>query len=94
MRERERVREDVLGSWLGVRGCVLRIEVYCVPACLPALPLLGVILIAFAFLVFVRLYRTGCLPFCLLAALGGFAPGAIAGLGPPASSLPDTGRTV
>ena len=78
------LREVAPGSWLVVRGCVLRIEVYCVPACLPALPLLGVLLIAFAFLVFARLYRTGCLPFCVLVcALGGFAPGALTGLGPP-----------
>ena len=88
------LREDVPGSWLGVRGCVLRTEVYCVPACLPALPLLGVLLIAFAFLLFARLFRTGCLPFCMLAALDGFAPGALAGLGPPAFSVPGTGHTV
>ena len=34
------LREDV-ASWLGGGRCVLRIEVYCVPACLPALFPLG-----------------------------------------------------
>ena len=43
-------------------------------ACLPGLSPLGFLLIAFAFWVSVRLYRTGCLPFCVPPALGGFCP--------------------
>ena len=43
------------------------LEVYCVPARLPALSPLGFLLFAFAFWVSVWLYRTGCLPSaCLL----------------------------
>ena len=84
------LREDV-PSWLGGRGCVLRIEVFCVPACLPALFPLGFLLFAFALCVFAWLYWTGCLLFCVLVALGGFDPSALPGLGPPAFSMPGAG---
>ena len=65
-------------------------EVFCVLACPPVPPLLGVLLLAFVFLVLARLSRTVHLPFCVLAALGGFAPG----LGPLAFSLHDPGHPV
>ena len=59
------LREVEPGSWLGGCGCVLRMEVCCVPACPPVLPMLDVLLLAFAFLVFARLSG----PFtCLLRA--------------------------
>ena len=64
------------------------------PDCLPALPLLGFLSVAFAFWVCSRLYRTGCLLFCVLVALGGFVPSALPGLGPSAFSLPDAGHSV
>ena len=64
------------------------------PASLPALPLLGFLLIAFAFLVCARIYQTSCLPYRVLVALGGVPPSALDGPGPPAFSLPDSGHTV
>ena len=64
------------------------------PACLPVLFPRGLLLIAFAFWVSARLYRTGCLPFCVLAALGGLVPSALPGLGPSAFFLPDAGHSV
>ena len=70
------------------------IEVYCEPACLPVLFLRGLPLIAFAFWVSARLFRTGFLPFSVLAALGGFVPCALPGLRPPAFSVPAAGHSV
>ena len=64
------------------------------PACPPVLPMLDGLLFAFAFLVFALHSRTVCLPFCVLAALGGFAPVAHTGLGPLAFSLHDPGHPV
>ena len=66
-------------------------------ACLPARPPYPrsvFLLIAFTFRVSAWLYRTGCLPFCVLVALGGFDPSALTGLGPPASSMPGAGHSV
>ena len=70
------------------------LEVYCVPARLPALSPLGFLLFAFAFWVSAWLYRSGCLPFCVPAALGGFVPSALPGLRPPAFSWPHAGHSV
>ena len=60
----EPFRDVVPGSWIRGCGCLLRVEAYCVLACLPALPLHGVLLLDFAFQVLVRLSRTVCLPSC------------------------------
>ena len=88
------LRDDEHSLWLGVRGYVLRFEVHCEPACRPVLFPRGLPLIAFAFWVSARLFRTGCLPFCVLAALGGFVPCALLGVRPPAFSVPDAGHSV
>ena len=88
------LREDEFGFWLGVRGYVLRFEVCCVPDCLPALPLLGLLSVAFAYLVCSRFFRTCSLPYCVPADLGGVAPCALVGLGPPAHSVAESGRAI
>ena len=59
----------VSGSEL--EGMFSAFEVSCVPDCLPALPLLGFLLVAFAFLVCSRFFGTCSLPYCVPADLGG-----------------------
>ena len=92
--ERWCLREDEPDLWLGVRGYVLRFEVFCVTDCLPALPLLGFLSVAFAILVCSRFFRTCSLPCCVSDDLGGFAPCALVGLGPPAYPVPESGRAI
>ena len=88
------LREDEPGFWLGVRGYVLRFQVYCVPDCLPALPLVGFLLVAFAFLVCSRSFRISSSPYCVPPDLSGVAPCDLVGLGPPTYSVPESGHAI